>query len=180
MQLKKNKKTRAVKTSNITDGTTVVDQIIHHYHPIMKIIVLPGIYKIMINPQKSSNMSLLPIMEQDVKKVLQALSTEKTTGADMMLVKLVKLVANYLAGPLSQTINNSIKERLFHGNIKVVTVTPVDKKTDNKSFVLNLFLNSILSFSSRVYGNILKTQFTEKLSKLLSLFISAYRGSYNT
>ena len=88
-------------------------------------------------------MSLLPIMEQDVKKVLQALSTEKTTGADMMLVKLVKLVANYLAGPLSQTINNSIKERLFHGNIKVVTVTPVDKKTDNKSFVLNLFLNSI-------------------------------------
>ena len=180
MQLKKNKKTRAVKTSNITDGTTVVDQIIHRYHPIMKIIVLPGIYKITINPQKSSNMSLLPIMEQDVKKVLQALSTEKTTGADMMLVKLVKLVANYLAGPLSQTINDSIKERLFHGNIKVVTVTPVDKKTDNKSSVLNLFLNSILSFSSRVYGNILKKQFTEKLSKLLSLFISAYRGSYNT
>ena len=88
-----------------------------------------------------------------------------------MLVKLVKLVTNYLAWLLSQTINNSIKESLCDGNIKVAMFTPVDRKTDSKSSMLNFSPISVLSCFSEASGNILKTQFTEKLSKLFSLFI---------
>ena len=56
---------------------------------------------------------MLTISEQDVKKILNELSTEKSTGVDMMPPKLVKLAANYLAEPLSQSINNSIKKGCF-------------------------------------------------------------------
>ena len=73
------------------------------------------------------------------------LSTEKAAGVDIMLVKLVKLVTNYLAGLLSQTINNSIKESLCDGNIKVAMFTPVDKKTVSKSSILNFSPISVLS-----------------------------------
>ena len=47
----------------------------------------------------------------------------------MMCPKLVKVAANYLARPLSQSFNNSIKKGLFHENAKVPSVTSIDKKT---------------------------------------------------
>ena len=51
--------------------------------------------------------------EQEVQKILQELSTEKSTGVDMMPPKLVKLGTNYFARPFSQSINNSIKKGCF-------------------------------------------------------------------
>ena len=53
----------------------------------------------------------------------------------MMPPKLVKLEANYLGRPLSQSTNNSIKKELFPENAKIASVTPLDKKTDDKSSV---------------------------------------------
>ena len=53
--------------------------------------------------------SLVTVSEQEVKKILSELSTEKSTGADMMPPNSVKLEANYLSRLLSQSINNSIK-----------------------------------------------------------------------
>ena len=76
--------------------------------------------------------------------------------------KLVKLAANYLAEPLSQAINNSIKKGLFPENANVSSVTPIDKKTDDKNSVLNFYPISVLNCFSNVYENILKTQLVEK------------------
>ena len=56
---------------------------------------------------------MLTISEEEVKKILKELSTEKSAGVDIMPPKLVKLAANYLAGPLSQSVNNSIKKGCF-------------------------------------------------------------------
>ena len=50
---------------------------------------------------KNSASSLLPISEQEVKKILKELSTEKSTGVDMLPPKLVKLATNYLVRPPS-------------------------------------------------------------------------------
>lgn len=44
---------------------------------------------------------------------IKALSTEKSSGVDIMHPKLVKLVANYLARRLSQSIKNSKKKDCF-------------------------------------------------------------------
>ena len=61
----------------------------------------------------NSTCYLLAISEQEVKKILKELSTEKSTGVDILPPKLVKLAANFLARPLSQSIDNSIKKGCF-------------------------------------------------------------------
>ena len=65
-------------------------------------------------------------------------------------------------------------------NAKVGSVTPIDKKTDEKNSVLNFRPIGVLNCFSKVYENILKTQLVEKINNLFSPFISAYRESYNT
>ena len=75
----------------------IVDHIISHYedHPSVR-----HIKKNLKFPQNST-CSLLTIFEQEVKKILKELSTEKSTGVDKIPPKLVKLAANYLARPLT-------------------------------------------------------------------------------
>ena len=63
-------------------------------------------------PQNSACF-LLKLSEQEVIKVLKELSTKKSAGVDMMPPRLVKLAANYLARPLSQSIDSSIKKGCF-------------------------------------------------------------------
>ena len=65
-------------------------------------------------------------------------------------------------------------------NAEVASVTPIDKKTDDKISVVNFRPTSILYCFSKVYENILKTQLVEKMNTLFPPFISTYRESYNT
>ena len=69
---------------------------------------------------------------------------------------------------------------MFPENAKVASVTPIDKKTDDKNSVLNFRPINALNCFSKVYENILKTQLVEKMNNPFSLFVSAYRESYNT
>ena len=78
--------------------------------------------------------------------VMKELSIGKSAGVDMMSPKLVKLAANYLAGPLSQSINNGIKKE----HAKAASVTLVEKKTHDKNSVLNFHPTSALNCFSKV------------------------------
>ena len=51
--------------------------------------------------QKKFTSPLLKLYKPEVKNILNELTTEKSTGVDMMPPKLVKLTANYLARLLS-------------------------------------------------------------------------------
>ena len=51
---------------------------------------------------------------------------------------------------------------MFPKNAKVASVTPIDKKTDDKNSVLNFRPINVLNCFSKVYENILKTQLVEK------------------
>ena len=51
--------------------------------------------------QKKFTSYLLKLYKPEVKNILNELTTEKSTGVDMMPPKLVKLTANYLARLLS-------------------------------------------------------------------------------
>ena len=72
------KPTNVAKESYSADDIKIVDHIIRHYedHPSVRHIkknVNPS------SPPKNSTCSLLTISEQDVKKILKVLSTEKST-----------------------------------------------------------------------------------------------------
>ena len=97
------------KQSYLTDDIKIFDHIIRHYedHSSERRIIIT-----LKHPQNST-FSLLTISEQEVKKILKGLSKEKSTGVVMITPKLVKLAVNYLARPLSQSFNNSIKKGLF-------------------------------------------------------------------
>ena len=92
-----------------------------------------------------------------------------------MSPKFVKLPVNYLARSLSQSNNNSIKKGFFPENEKVASVTPIDKKTNDKSSVLKLCPISVFNCFSKVYENILKTKPVENMNNSFSPFISADR-----
>ena len=51
---------------------------------------------------------------------------------------------------------------MFPKNAKVASVTPIDKKADDKNSLLTFCPISVLSWFSKVYENILKTQLVEK------------------
>ena len=103
------KPTSVAKQSYLTGDIKIVDHIIRHYedHPSVRHVEKN------LNPTKKLYLSFLTISEQEVKKILKELSTEKSTGVDKMTPKLVKLVADYLARPLSQSISNIIKKDCF-------------------------------------------------------------------
>ena len=69
---------------------------------------------------------------------------------------------------------------MFPENVKVASVTPIYKNTDDKVSVLNFRLINVLNCFWEVYENILKTPLVEKMNNLFSPFISAYRVSYST
>ena len=103
------KPTSVAKQSYLTNDIKIVDHIIRYYedHPSVR-----HIRKNVKTPQKST-CSLLTISEREVKNILKELSTKKSAGVDTVPPKLVKLDATYLAGPLSQSINNSVKKGCF-------------------------------------------------------------------
>ena len=103
------KPTSVAKQNLLTDDIKIVDHIVRHYedHPSVRHI------KKNVKTTQNSTCFLLRISEQEVKKILKELSTEKSAGVDTIPPKLVKLAANYLAGPLSQSIDNITKKGCF-------------------------------------------------------------------
>ena len=67
------------KQSYLTDNIKIVDHIVCHYenHPSVRHI------KKNVKTPENSTCSLLIISEQEVKKILKELSTEKSTGVDV-------------------------------------------------------------------------------------------------
>ena len=68
-------------------------------------------------------------------KLLKNIDDKKATGLDEILPKLVKISAEVLSQSLADAINNSISKGVFPGNAKIVSVSPVDKQSDDKNKV---------------------------------------------
>ena len=59
-------------------------------------------------------------------------------------------------------------------NSKIEPVVPIDKKTDDRYVISNLRPVSISNCFSKVYENIIKSEFLKSMSVHLSPFISVY------
>ena len=81
----------------------------------------------------SSNNTLVSasqVTSNEVNLILKSLSTKKKAITDKMPTQVVKLASNFLSMPLATVINNSLALCKFPDMAKVVTVIPIDKKTD--------------------------------------------------
>ena len=86
-------------------------------------------------PTQSKNQAF--VSSEHVKKLLKNKDQKKYTGIDKIPPKLVQLSADILSTPLSNAINNSILKGKFPDDVKVASVSPLDKHTDNKCSVSN-------------------------------------------
>ena len=96
------------------------------------------------------------VSSEHVKKLLKNIDQKKSTGIDKCPPKLVQLSADILSTPLSNAINNSILKGKFPDDVKVASVSPLDKHTDNKSSVSNFCPVSLLNIFSKMYGKVEK------------------------
>ena len=97
------KPTSIPKQGDLTNDNTIVNHIVHHFEDHLSIRTMKNNIK---SPQ-NSKVSLLPISELKVQKIIKALSTKKSAEWIRCLLSWL----NY--GPLSQSINNSIKKGYF-------------------------------------------------------------------
>ena len=107
------------------------------------------------------------VTSNEANLILKSLNTKKASGTDKILTKLVKLASDFLSTPLATAINNSLASSKFPGIAKVATVTPIDKKMDDKYDISNFRPVSLLSCFSKVYENIIKCRLVDSISRLL-------------
>ena len=69
---------------------------------------------------------------------------------------------------------------IFPDAAKVAMVSPIDKKSDDKSKIFNYRPVSVLNIFSKVYEILLKNALVSVLSEYMSPFFSAYREGYST
>ena len=68
---------------------------------------------------------------------------------------------------------------IFPDVAKVALVSPIDKKTDDKSKISNYRPVDVLNIFSKVYEIVLKNKLVSALNDYMSPFISAYREGCN-
>ena len=93
---------------------------------------------------------------------------------------MIKIGADIIAEPLTQTINCCLLQSIFPDNAKIACVVPVDKGKPDKYDVLKYRPVSILNAFSKIYEKLIKNQLVSYFDKYFSPFISAYRKSYST
>ena len=119
------------------------------------------------------------VTSSEVNLILKSLNSKKASGTDKIPTKLVKLASNYLSKPLATAINNSLASSKFPDRAKAATVTPIDKKADDKYDISNFRPASLLNCFSKVYENI-KCRIVDSMYNNTRHFISACWKNYIT
>ena len=76
----------------------------------------------------------------EIYKLLKNIDDEKATETDKIPPKLVKISAEVLSQPLVDAMNNGIAKEVFLDNVKIASVSPIDKRFDDKIKSLESFL----------------------------------------
>ena len=117
----------------------------------------------------------------EVLKTINTLKIKSSSGIDKLSNKLLKLIANQIAGPLTLIINQSFYNGNFPDMLKIAKVTPIYKKGDS-----NIFDNyrpiSVLPSVSKVIERIMHNQIHKYFTNLELYYKSQYgfRSQHST
>ena len=117
-----------------------------------------------------------------VNSIIKSLDANKASGTDKIPMKLFifKLASDFLSKPFSKALNNFITSCTFPENAKVVTVVPIDKKTDDKYVISNYRPVSLLNGFSKIYEIHLKIHLVSSMNQHIPNLVSAYRKNYSS
>ena len=89
----------------------------------------------------------------DVKKVIDGLATKYSCGIDAISTKLIKMISDAIAGPLTVIINQSLFTGIFPDKLKIAKVIPLYEK-DDLHLVDNFRPISLLPAISKIFEKI--------------------------
>ena len=102
---------------------------------------------------------LREVSHGEVLRVLKLLRSDTSTGPDGIPVKFVKMVADSIAGPLTDVINNCMRKYYFPKAWKNARISPISKVDQPKSEE-HFRLISILPTLSKVFEKLVTLQMT--------------------
>jgi len=117
------------------------------------------------NPSVNS-IFIEPVEPFHVLEIINKLKPKTSTGHDGIPMKIVKLTANFILGPLTHIINKSLSTGIVPKDLKIAKVIPIYKAADNR-LLQNYRPISLLPAFSKIYEKIV-------FNKILS-----YMGSTN-
>ena len=77
-----------------------------------------------------------------------------------------------LSQPLADAINNSISKGVFPDNVKIASVSPIEKPSDDQNKVSNFRPVSVLKTFSEINESIIKNQLISFLSNIFSPYLT--------
>ena len=128
---------------------------------------------------KLHNISVIPNM---VRKVIMNLDLSKASGADRILVVVLKNCEPELPYILAKLLNKFLKESCFPDCRKVSSVVPIFKNVGERSSAKNYHPVSLFSMVSKVFEKLVNNRIVDTLEKcgLFSDFQYGFRPSRST
>ena len=123
-----------------------------------------------------------PISPREVLKIINVMDASKACGSDGIPTKLIKMIAIYIAEPLSQIFNESVKKGKYPTKWKSATVKPVNKGRGSPSEPASYRPISLLPCISKIFEKLTFQQLYDHISSnsLITQKQSGYRPGHNT
>ncbi len=117
----------------------------------------------------------------EVLREIKGIRSDTSTGPDQLPSRYLKIVAEYIAGPLTHIINSFITVSSFPDAWKIARITPIPK-SNNSNTNSNMRPISILPVLSKVFERLTHHQLVEYIDSqaLLKENISGFRKGHST
>ena len=137
----------------------------------------PSISKIKQNYRHDVNFQFQPVSVSLVKKIIQSLPSNKSSGGEIPL----RLLKNcgFTFNQLTECINECLHNNCFPDSLKLANVTPVFKKGDSTD-KSNYRPISILPLLSKVFEKIIYDQLYEYSQTFLNKLLCGFRKAHST
>ena len=122
-----------------------------------------------------SSLTSLDFNEEEILKIIRALSIHKAPGHDDISIRMIKICDKLLSKPWILLFQNSAKLSYFPDISKRSNIIPVHKKND-KEFVKNYRTISLLGEGNLIF--VVRDQSTLIFSKFLRIFYEPFRIFY--
>ena len=128
--------------------------------------------------------TLSSVEESVIEQIINKLDASKATGIDNISARLVKLSSKVIKKPLTQILNNCIKNAKFPDDMKFGKITPLYKppKQGKKGSRLDKKCYrpvSVLTTFSKIFERYVLNEILDHVNTILSDKISAYRKGYS-
>ena len=117
------------------------------------------------------NFSFGKVNSDSIKEIINKLKNKSTSGWDKLSNKLLKLIKDDIAEPLTVIINQTFSSGVFPHKLKIAKVIPVHKNGDSHTFN-NYRPISILPSVSKVFERVMHNQLHKYFSQLKLYYIS--------